>query len=71
MNQFDVNGPLEEEVYVVQPLSFEILDQEDMVLRLRNALYDLKQAPHAWNKRIDNFLSQISFVKCNMRMECI
>ena len=38
MNQFDVNGPLEEEVYVVQPLSFEILDQEDMVLRLRNAL---------------------------------
>lgn len=49
MNQFDVNGPLEEEVYVVQPLSFEILDQEDMVLRLRNALYGLKQAPHAWN----------------------
>lgn len=30
---------------------------------MRKALYGLKQAPRAFNKRIDNFLSQIGFVK--------
>ena len=68
MHQLDVksaflNEPLDKEVYVIQPPGFEILDQEE-ILRLRKSLYDLKQAPRVWNKRIDNFLSQTSFVKC-------
>ena len=58
-----LNWPLDKEVYVIQPLDFEILDQEEKVLRLRKALYGFKPAPCAWNKRIDNFLSQIGFVK--------
>ena len=37
-----LNGVVEEEVYVEQPLSFEIDDRESHVCRLNKALYDLK-----------------------------
>lgn len=57
-----LNGPLEEEVYVVQPPGFKITGHEDKVLKLRKALYGLKQAPRAWNKRIDCFLSEMGFI---------
>lgn len=59
-----LNGPLKEEVYVIQPPGFEIKGREDMVYKLKKALYGLKQAPRAWNKRIDAFLVQQYFSKC-------
>ena len=40
-----LNGYLEEEVYVEQPIGFVVKGHEDKVLRLKKALYDLKQAP--------------------------
>jgi hypothetical protein len=63
MYQMDVkcaflNGPLEEEVYVKQPTDFIDEDQKDKVYMLHKALRGLKQAPKAWNRRIDSFLSQ-------------
>ncbi|CAJ2662747.1 unnamed protein product [Trifolium pratense] len=69
MHQMDVkctfmNGPLEEEVYVVQPPGFIDKGNESKVYKLNKALYGLKQAPRAWNKRIDRFLSDIGFSKC-------
>ena len=50
IHQMDVktnflNGVLEEEVYVEQPLSFETHDRESHVCRLKKALYGFKQAP--------------------------
>jgi hypothetical protein len=42
-----LNGDLQEEVYVTQPLGFESQGQEHKVLRLNKALYGLKQAPRA------------------------
>lgn len=42
-----MNGPLEEEVYVIQPLRFEIKGQEQKMYILRKTLYGLKQAPMA------------------------
>jgi len=59
-----LNGPLEEKVYVQQPPGFETVGQEDKVLKLKKALYRLKQAPRAWNKRIDSFLTNSGFKKC-------
>uniref|UniRef100_A0A0V0HIE7 Putative ovule protein n=1 Tax=Solanum chacoense TaxID=4108 RepID=A0A0V0HIE7_SOLCH len=52
IHQLDVkstflNGYLEEEVYVKQPLGFVVKNHEDKVLRLNKALYGLKQAPQA------------------------
>jgi hypothetical protein len=59
-----LNGPLEEIVYVSQPPGFEIAGKENMVYKLHKALYGLKQAPRAWNKKIDQVLTQIGFEKC-------
>ncbi|KAD2204143.1 hypothetical protein E3N88_41639 [Mikania micrantha] len=61
--QFDVktaflNGFLQEEVYVLQPLGFEIKGDEDKVYKLHKALYGLKQAPRAWYSRIDTFFTK-------------
>lgn len=60
MHQLDVkltflNGPLDEEVFVLQPLEFMVTGQEKKVNKLRRALYGLKQAPRSYNKWIDNW----------------
>jgi len=58
------NGPLEELVFVSQPLGFEIAGKQNLVYKLHKALYGLKQAPNVWNKKIDQVLIQIGFKKC-------
>jgi hypothetical protein len=58
-----LNGPLEEDVYVKQPLGFELKGKENKVLKLNKALYGLEQAPRAWNKRIGQFLVAQGFKK--------
>jgi hypothetical protein len=48
-----LNGDLMEEVYVSQPPGFVVTRREDKVLKLRQALYGLHQAPRAWNQKLD------------------
>jgi hypothetical protein len=56
-----LNGDLKEEVYVHQPPGFIIPSKENKVLRLRKALYGLRQAPRAWNTKLDSTLKQMGF----------
>ena len=37
-----LNGVVEEEVYVEQPLGFETLDRQTHVCKLKKSLYELK-----------------------------
>ena len=60
-----LNGVFKEEVYVVQLLGYEVEGQEEKVYHLRKALYGLKQAPHAWYSRIDSYLLDNGFDKCD------
>ena len=51
------------EVYIEQPLGFEVKDRKAYVCRLKKALYGLKQAPRAWYARMDAYLQRIGFTK--------
>jgi hypothetical protein len=42
-----LNGDLQEEVYVEQPMGFIIAGKEHKVLKLKKALYGLHQEPRA------------------------
>eukprot|EP00253_Pinus_taeda_P015362 PITA_15362 len=59
-----LNGVLKEEVYVEQPLGYEKKGEENKVCKLKKALYGLKQAPRAWYSRIDSYLLDNEFDKC-------
>ena len=58
-----LNGVVEEEVYVEQPLGFETHDKETHVCKLKKALYGLKQASRTWYNRMDRFLISLGFTK--------
>eukprot|EP00253_Pinus_taeda_P035278 PITA_35278 len=60
-----LNGVLMEEVYIEQPPGYEKKGQKHKVYRLKKALYGLKQAPRAWYSRIDSYLQENGFEKCN------
>jgi hypothetical protein len=56
-----LNGDLKEEVYVHHPPGFAIPGKEGKVLRLRKALYGLRQAPRAWNAKLNSTLKGMGF----------
>jgi hypothetical protein len=56
-----LNGDLKVVVYVHQPPGFVIPGKENKVLRLCKALYVLRQAPRAWNAKLDSTLKQMEF----------
>src|SRR5438132_11550304 len=58
-----LNGDLQEEVYVIQPPGFIVTDKDHKVLRLHKALYDLWQAPWAWNAKLDVTLKALRFTR--------
>ncbi|WVZ94772.1 hypothetical protein U9M48_040631 [Paspalum notatum var. saurae] len=58
-----LNGELAEEVYVAQPPGFTAAGHEGKVLRLHKALYGLRQAPRAWNAKLDASLHELGFTK--------
>ena len=58
-----LNGVVEEEVYVEQPLGFETHDMESHVCRLKKTIYDLKQELGTWYNKIEIFISSLGFTK--------
>nr|GEY08881.1 ribonuclease H-like domain, reverse transcriptase, RNA-dependent DNA polymerase [Tanacetum cinerariifolium] len=54
---------LKEEVYVTQPEGFIKRQDNEKVYRLIKALYGKRQAPRAWNIKLDNTLKSLYFKK--------
>jgi hypothetical protein len=57
-----LNGYINEEVYVEQPLGFEHYKKPNYVYKLKKALYGLKQAPRVWYERLRDFLLSKEFI---------
>jgi len=56
VNSSFLNGFINKEVYVTQPLGFEDHKLLGHVCKLNKALYCLKQAHRQWYDRLSNFL---------------
>ncbi|GKA82599.1 zinc finger, CCHC-type containing protein [Tanacetum coccineum] len=61
-----LHGNLKEEVYVTQPEGFVQQGNSGKVYKLTKALYGLRQAPRAWNVKLDQTLKSLDFKKCNL-----
>lgn len=59
-----LNGDLVEEVYVQQPPGFVAAGHQNKALHLKKALYGLRQAPRAWNQKLDASLCELGFNRC-------
>nr|GEX96798.1 ribonuclease H-like domain, reverse transcriptase, RNA-dependent DNA polymerase [Tanacetum cinerariifolium] len=59
-----LHGDLKEEVYVVQPEGFEKPRKRRKIYKLAKSLYSLRQAPKAWNIKLDSTLKEIGFQQC-------
>ena len=60
-----LHGDLKEEVYVApQPEGFKVKGEKDKVYTLRKALYGLRQAPRAWNVKLNKILRNLGFIRC-------
>lgn len=54
-------GKLDEEIYMEQPEGFKLRGQENKVLRLRRAIYGLKQAALAWWRELEASMKRLGF----------
>lgn len=64
LKQFDVktaflNGDLEENVYMSQPIGYD--DGSGRVCKLLKSLYGLKQASRCWNRKFTSFVNRFGF----------
>ena len=51
-------------VFVKQAPGFAVRGVEHKVLKLRKALYGLRQAPRTWNAKLDATLGELGFTRC-------
>jgi hypothetical protein len=69
LHQLDIknaflHGELQEEVYMAQPPGFTVNGASNLVCRLRQSLYGLKQYPRAWFGRFSNVLQEYGMTRC-------
>jgi len=58
-----LNGVLDEEIYMEQPIGFITPGTETKVCHLKRAIYGLKQASRTWNLQFHGFLTGIGYMR--------
>ena len=65
-----LNGYLEEDIYMEQPLGFTSSDDDHKVCKLQRSIYGLKQASRSWNTRFNDVIKMFSFIE-NEEEPCV
>ena len=65
-----LNGTLQEEVYMKQPMGYEKEGEECLVCKLEKSIYGLKQSSRCWNTALDSHLRRMGFIQ-SMSNSCI
>ena len=65
-----LNGYLEEDIYMEQPLGFTSNDDDHKVCKLQRSIYGLKQASQSWNTRFNDVIKMFGFIK-NEEEPCV
>ena len=59
-----LNGNIDEDVYMLQPPMFEDPSKTNQVCKPSKALYCIKQAGREWNKKVNDILLKMGFIRC-------
>ena len=65
-----LNGNLEEEGYMIQPVGYKSEEFLDKVCRLQRSIYGLKQSSRSWNVRFDEAIRSYEFIKNKISRVC-
>ena len=65
-----LNGYLEKDIYIEQPLGFMSSDSDHKVCKLQKSIYGLKQASRSWNTRFNDVIKMFDFIK-NEEEPCV
>jgi hypothetical protein len=63
-----LNGEIDTDIYIKQPVGFEDLRYPDMVWALQKGLYDLKQADNIWNAAIHGYILELDFKRTSVNL---
>lgn len=58
-----LNGFLKETVYMKKPVTYESREDDNKVLKLKRAIYGLKQSSRAWYQRVNDYLLDLGYKK--------
>jgi hypothetical protein len=58
-----LHGDLEEEIYMKQPEGFVVKGKKELVCKLKNPLYGLKQSPRMWYQNFDPYMLGLGFTR--------
>ena len=69
IHQMDVqtaflNGTLEHEIYMKQPIGFVQKGKENFVCKLEKGLYGLKQSARCWYQMLNDYLQKVDYQQC-------
>ena len=65
-----LNGHLDEDIYMEQPLGFTSSDRDHKICKLQRSIYGLKQASRSWNICFDDVIKSFGFIK-NEEKSCV
>lgn len=61
-----LNGILQEDIFLQQPEGLNLYNDKRKVLKLKRAMYGLKQSSRVWNQRVNDVLSCLGYNRSNL-----